>query len=50
MVVIDPKAIWYVDPVSMRSKSANTAFAGRRLPGRAVLTVCGGKVTFRLEA
>lgn len=50
VVVIDPKAIWYVDPVNMRSKSANTPFAGRRLPGRAVLTVCGGKVTFRLEA
>ncbi|MBU1157492.1 MAG: amidohydrolase family protein, partial [Proteobacteria bacterium] len=50
VVVVDPKAIWYVDPVNMRSKSANTAFAGRRMPGRAVLTVCGGKVTFRLEA
>lgn len=49
VVVIDPQAAWTVDPARMRSKSANTAFAGRELPGRALLTVCGGEVTFRLE-
>ncbi len=50
VVVIDPQAAWTVDPAKMRSKSANTAFAGRQLLGRAVLTICGGKATFRLEA
>ncbi|MCB2192167.1 MAG: dihydroorotase [Deltaproteobacteria bacterium] len=50
VVVIDPKAAWTVDPAKMRSKSANTAFAGRKLPGRAVLTVCGGQVTYRTES
>jgi dihydroorotase len=49
VVVIDPHRPWTVTPDQFRSLSANNAFLGRRLPGRAVLTICGGRITHRLE-
>jgi len=47
--VFDPAAPWTVDPDKMLSLSKNTPFAGRTLPGRAKLTICGGRVTHQLK-
>jgi dihydroorotase len=40
--VFDPAVEWQVDPTRFLSKSRNTPFAGRRLRGRALLTIVGG--------
>jgi dihydroorotase len=49
VTVINPDLPWKVDPGDFRSLSRNTPFAGWELPGRAVLTICGGRITHRLE-
>jgi dihydroorotase len=49
VTVIDTQRPWRVEPERFRSQSRNTPFAGWELPGRAVLTICGGRVTHRLE-
>ncbi len=41
---IDLDRSWTVDPKRLRSKSRNTPFAGRKVKGRAVLTIVAGKV------
>src|SRR5512140_3659175 len=46
VVVFDPAAEWEVQPGAFFSKSRNTPFAGRRLHGRADLTVVRGEVVF----
>jgi dihydroorotase len=43
-ILIDPNAEWTVDPSSFRSRGRNTPFAGRRLRGRVIMTVCRGQV------
>ncbi len=45
LVLIDPGAEWTVDPERFQSKGRNTPFAGWRLTGRALATVCGGRLT-----
>jgi dihydroorotase len=47
VVVFDPAAAWTVDPGAFYSKSRNTPFGGRRLTGRADLTIVRGQVVFR---
>ncbi len=44
VTVYDPKSPWTVDPQNMKSKSENTAFFGRTMPGRVYATVVGGTV------
>jgi dihydroorotase len=44
VVIIDPEAVWTVDPSRFRSKSINTPFAGWELKGRAVQVLVGGEV------
>ncbi len=46
VTVIDPKAAWVVDPAGFRSLGRNTSLAGRRLRGRAVVTLVGGRVVY----
>jgi dihydroorotase len=46
VTVFDPDEEWVVDPASFLSKSRNTPFAGRRLRGRARLTIVGGHVAW----
>ncbi|MEW5913157.1 MAG: dihydroorotase [Thermodesulfobacteriota bacterium] len=48
VTVIATDSPWVVEPGKFKSLSANTPFAGRSLPGRAVLTICGGRITHRL--
>jgi dihydroorotase len=46
VTVIDPDAVWRVDPTKFLSKSRNTPFGGWRMKGRAVMTVVGGRVVW----
>jgi dihydroorotase len=43
-ILIDPNAEWAVDASSFRSRGKNTPFAGRRLRGRVIMTICRGQV------
>ena len=45
LVLYDPAASWVVDPATLASKSRNTPFAGRRLPGSVVATFLRGRPT-----
>jgi dihydroorotase len=47
VTVIDPDMEWQVDAHAFASKSRNTPFHGWTMNGRAVLTVLGGRVTYR---
>ncbi len=44
LTLIDPVQEWTVDAGSFRSLSRNTPFIGWTLPGRAVLTMVGGRI------
>lgn len=48
VTLVDPGAEWEFRPVAIRSKSRNSPFLGWKLRGRAVLTLCGGRVTHSL--
>ncbi len=45
LVLIDPEAEWTVDPTTFRSKGRCTPFAGARLTGRVLATICAGEFT-----
>jgi dihydroorotase len=47
VTVFDPEAAWTVDPRAFASKSRNTPFAGRKMRGRAVHVVVGGRPVVR---
>jgi dihydroorotase len=49
VTVIDPNMPWEVDASTFRSKSVNTPFHGWQLTGRAVATIVGGRIKFRLS-
>ncbi len=49
VTVFDPARQWVVDPAKFLSKGRNTPYAGDRVRGRAVYTIVGGRVVFRLE-
>jgi dihydroorotase len=46
VAVFNPQAEWTVEPERFASKGKNTPLVGRRLRGRVVATVYGGKVVF----
>ena len=46
VTVFDPAAEWTVDPARFLSKGRNTPYGGKRLRGRAVCTVVGGRVVY----
>jgi dihydroorotase len=47
VLIADPKATWAVNPAEFFSKSRNTPFTGRRLIGRAEVTIVRGQVVFQ---
>jgi dihydroorotase len=47
LVLVDPDARWTVEPAALASKSRNTPFAGRTLPGRVRATFLRGRATTR---
>jgi len=44
VVVIDPELEWTVAAEDIQSKSKNSPFLGRKMKGRAVLTIAGGDI------
>ncbi|HVA83666.1 MAG TPA: dihydroorotase [Candidatus Binataceae bacterium] len=46
ITLIDPNMEWTVEPAKFISKSRNSPFAGRRLKGRAMLTIVAGDVVY----
>lgn len=49
VTVFDPELEWTVDPAEFHSRSSNTPFSGRKLRGRAVRTIVGGRTVWTLE-
>jgi dihydroorotase len=49
IVLVDPEAVFVVDPARLRSKSRNTPWLGATLTGRVLLATAGGRVTFEAE-
>jgi dihydroorotase len=45
LVLVDPDAYWTVSPAALASRSRNTPFAGRQLPGRVMATFLRGRPT-----
>jgi dihydroorotase len=50
VTVFDPEQTWKVDPTRFTSLSRNTPFRGRRLRGRALRTIVGGRTVWQREA
>jgi dihydroorotase len=48
VTIIDPQLRWTVTPDRFRSKSSNTPLSGRELKGRAVTTIVGGEIRYKL--
>jgi dihydroorotase len=46
LILFDPGAPVIVDAATLRSKSKNSPFDGRRLQGRVEMTIVGGRVVF----
>jgi len=44
ITLIDLKKEWTIDPRDFKSKGRNTPFAGRKVRGKAVVTIVGGEV------
>jgi dihydroorotase len=49
VTLIDPNLVWTVDRERSASRSRNTPFHGRKLKGRAVRTIVGGKTVWELN-
>jgi dihydroorotase len=50
ITVFDPAREWVVDPAQFLSKGRNTPYAGRKLRGRAICTVVGGRIVYHIAA
>jgi dihydroorotase len=46
LTLIDPAAVWTIEPARLRSKSKNTPFLRRTVTGRVRMTVVAGRVIF----
>ena len=46
IVLLNPDLVWTVDKNNFHSKSKNTPFHGMELTGKAVCTICVGRVTY----
>lgn len=47
LVLIDPNAEYVIDKDDFVSKGKNTPFHGRKVKGRVVRTICGGKTVYK---
>lgn len=47
LTLVDTSQNYDIDPGRFNSKSRNTAFAGRRVKGRVLLTLAGGKAAYK---
>ncbi|HEY8393645.1 MAG TPA: dihydroorotase [Thermaerobacter sp.] len=48
VTLIDPDCQWVIDPAGFQSLGRNTPFAGRRVRGRVVRTLVGGRTVYEL--
>jgi dihydroorotase len=46
LVLVDPGAVWTIEPSRLRTKSKNTPFLRREVKGRVSLTISAGRVVF----
>ena len=46
ITILDPEAEWTVKASDFQSKGRNTPFEGRRLTGKAMVTMVGGEVVY----
>jgi dihydroorotase len=49
LALVDPEAVFVVDPARLRSKSRNTPWLGKSLTGRVLLATAGGRISFEVE-
>lgn len=49
IVLIDPEAVYEIDPKTFVSKGHNTPFGGKKVTGRVNCTICGGKVVYQYQ-
>jgi dihydroorotase len=47
LVIVDPEKEWVVEESDIVSKSKNSPFMGKKLKGRVLITICGGKITYQ---
>ena len=50
ITVIDPQLKWTVDVKTFRSRGKNSPFHGRKMQGKAILTIVGGDIKFALPS
>ena len=48
ITIIDPALEWVFTKSELHSKSANSPYLGRKMTGRAVMTIVGGEIRYRL--
>lgn len=48
VTVFDPKKQWKVEPSAFLTKGRNSPYAGRTMTGRAICTIVGGRVVYRM--
>lgn len=46
VVILDPEAVWTVEPERFRSKGRNTPFAGWEMKGKVVTTIVAGRIVY----
>lgn len=49
VTVIDPACEYVINPAEFVSKGKNTPFGGKKVRGRVVATICGGKFAYKNE-
>lgn len=47
VIIVDPKAEWVVESSQFASKSKNTPFEGKKLKGKVLYTIVGGRVVVK---
>ena len=46
LVLVDPDAVWTIDPARLRTKSKNSPFLRREVTGRVRMTIAAGVIVF----
>ena len=46
LVLVDPEAEYEIDPAQFKSKGKNTPFAGKKVFGKVLWTMVGGKFVY----
>ncbi|HJM82142.1 MAG TPA: dihydroorotase [Nitrospinota bacterium] len=49
ITIIDPELEWIVEPSKFATKGRNTPFGGKRMRGRAVVTIVKGRVVYKFN-